>query len=172
MTSSLLRPNLMTDDPKRWGEGVRITAPALASLHFDWQGSRAPLEQHEGSLQVEYVLNVYRFDRLTIGVGFGVHVVGIDELTASAVFRMTAQLDPDSPEAGEPETAFRQFAARVAPLAIYPFVREALASAAIRANLPSVVLPITNVGGIFTPDEIELPDPPEDDNDSGDRAII
>ncbi|HEX9939013.1 MAG TPA: hypothetical protein VGB15_17865 [Longimicrobium sp.] len=154
-------------NPKRWGEGVRITAPALASLHFDWEGSRATLEQQEAPMQVEYVLNLSRFNRLAMGVGFGLHVVGIEGLTASAVFRMTAELDPDSSEASEPETAFRQFAARIAPLAIYPFVREALASAAIRANLPSIVLPITNVGSVFTPDEIELPDPPSEENTEG-----
>jgi hypothetical protein len=147
-------------EPKLWGEGVRISAPLLASLHFDWQGSRATIEAVLDELQVEYVLNVYRFDRLTVGVGFGVHLAGIEGLTASSVFRMTVALDPASPEAIDPEMAFRQFAARVAPLSIYPFVREALASAAIRAGLPSIVLPITNVGGIFTQDEIEVPDPP------------
>lgn len=146
-----------------WGEGVRITAPALASLQFDWQGSRAAIEQREGQLEVEYVLSISRFDHLSIGVAFGIHVIGIEGLTASAIFRMTAELEPGSPEASEPETAFRQFAARIAPPAIYPFVREALASAAIKANLPWIVLPITNVGGVFTPDEIDLPDPPEED---------
>lgn len=152
---------MIESDPKRWGEGVRITAPALASLHFEWDGSQAALTL-DGPMQVDYVLNVYRFDRLSVGVGFGLHVIGIEGLTASAVFRMKAELEPDSPEASEPESAFRQFAARVAPLAIYPFVREALASAAIKANLPAVVLPITNVGGVFTPDEIELPEPPSE----------
>ena len=150
----------MTDEAINWGEGVRITAPALASLHFEWTGDQERVQALD-ELPVEYTLRLSRIASLSLAVEFGVHIVEIEGLTASAAFRMVASLVPDSPEAQKPEIAFRQFAARVAPLAIYPFVREALTSAAVKAALPAMVLPITNVGALFAQEELQLPDPPD-----------
>jgi preprotein translocase subunit SecB len=45
---------------------------------------------------------------------------------------------------------------------MYPFVREAITSAAVKAHLLGLVLPIANVGALFTSDEIEIPTAPEE----------
>lgn len=45
-------------------------------------------------------------------------------------------------------------------MTIYPFIREAIASAATKAQLPSLILPIANVGALYSPEEIEIPAPP------------
>jgi len=51
---------------------------------------------------------------------------------------------------------------------MYPFVREAITSAAMKAQLPGLVLPIANVGGIFSEDEITIPPPPDPADESDD----
>lgn len=140
--------------PGQWGEGVVISPPALYSLQFEWRGSSEP---DMSTAQTEFSLGVFRFHPLKLGVQFGAAVVDVPKLTARAVFRMVISLLPDSPEAENPDVAFKQFACRVAPLTIYPFVREAITSAAMKAQLPGMVLPIANVGALFTPDEITIP---------------
>lgn len=153
----------MADETQaRWGSGVRITPPALHNLVFEWDGDEEPDRK---DAETEYSLALQRFGPLELGVQFGASITGVPGLEARASFRMVFALEPDSPEAQDAEKAFRLMAARLAPQAIYPFVREALASTALRAQLLGLVLPVTNVGGLFNADEIEIP-PVEDEEDA------
>jgi hypothetical protein len=110
---------------------------------------------------VEYQLGVQRFDELSIGVQFGAELMDIPDLKAIVIYRMMFRIKDTAPEAADPEAAFRPAIARLAPLAMLPFVRETLVSVFQRALLPSHVLPITYVGGMWSPESIELPPPPE-----------
>lgn len=152
----------MSQTTTAWGDGVTITAPALYSLRFEWKGGPDP---DVSRATTEYSLSVVRFEPLQLGIQFGATVIGIPDLEASAWFRMIVTLRPESPEAADPDRAFRQLAARVGPVAMYPFIREAIASAAMKAQLPGLVLPIANVGGLFDEDEITIP-PPDADGDA------
>ncbi len=149
-----------TETPPKWGSGVLISPPALARMDFDFGGVGMA---EDTPTSTEYELSIHRFAHLTAGVEFSASIVDVPELRLSATYRMVFTLAPESPEAQQPETAFQQIAARLAPLAMYPFLRETLASAAMKAGLPPIILPIQNVGALFKADDIEVSPPPEED---------
>lgn len=149
-----------------WGEGVSISPPILHSLRFEWKGGT---EADVRNARTEYSLGLYRFGRLRLGIQFGAAISGVPRLEARAVFRMIVTFAPDSSEAADPESAFKPFAARVGPLTMYPFVREAITSAAMKAQLTALALPVADVGALFTEDEIQIPPvDPSGDEDPGD----
>jgi hypothetical protein len=138
-----------------WGSGVRIGGPNLHTLRFSWGGTEPP---ELTTSEVEYTLGLHRFGRSEIGVEFGIRIEGVPDLEAEVSYRMIVSLKDGSSEAENPDTALRQIAARLAPVAIYPFLREGLASVATRAGIRDLILPIQNVGALFSPDEISLPE--------------
>lgn len=148
------------ETPTRWGSGVRTSAPTLSRIEFEFSGQALPAEFE---LNTEFGLSVHRFSLLEIGIEFSVSIVEVPELQLAAAYRMVFRLDPEFPEAKDPEKAFKQVAARLAPLAMYPFLREVLASTALKAGLPQVVLPIQNVGDLFEAESIEVPPSPTEE---------
>lgn len=156
----------MADSEKlaRWGEGIIITAPQLHTLEFRRESQE---DSTSTEYETEFILGLNRFGFLRLGVEFGVTVEGIEGLHAQTTFRMVFTLKPESPEAKDPVKAFQGVAARLAPVAMYPWVRETLASIAMKAGVPNLVLPIRNVGGLWNPAEIEIPDAEDDGEQNG-----
>jgi hypothetical protein len=156
---------MTTDKASRaqWGTGVRISQPRLRRVDFDYEPDIA-LPQ---PLNIEFMLTMLRIDERELGVELVCSVVDVPGLTASVSYGIAFQLDPESPEGHEPDRAFKMICARMAPVTLYPFCREALTSIAQRAGLTQFVAPITNVGALWTPDEIDVPqvgDATEDDD--------
>lgn len=136
-----------------WGEGVRISAPRLVALEFSFTGDALPDEP----LNVEFGLNLHRFGALELGVEFSVEIKDVPDLAARVAFRMIYSLVEGSPEASDPDLAFRLVAARMAPVAMYPFMREALVSVSQKALLEPLLLPVRNIGALWDPGAIALP---------------
>lgn len=148
------------------GDGVEITAPKLVDLAFSFEGEKLPED-----LKVEYSLSMSRLGEFRLGVQFGITVSDIPGLTARAVYRMMVSLRPDSPEAADPEEAFEHITARLAPVAMYPFAREAFASIAQKALLRPLILPVHNVGALWKIGEIEIPPVSNHDTDGDDESL-
>jgi hypothetical protein len=144
----------------RWGFGVRISQPRLSNLEFSWDG--VPEAAIPNPVKFEFSMGFQRFSVYELGVEFRATLEEVPDLTASAAYRVTFALDPESPEGREPEKALRQIAARMAPVTLYPFCREALVSTAQRAGLLNVNAPISNVGLLWEPGELDIPAPDED----------
>lgn len=144
-----------TETSGPWGEGVRISAPKLVALEFAFTGEALP----EEPLNVEFGLSLHRFGALELGVEFSVEIKEVPDLTARVAFRMIFSLVEGSPEASNPELALRLVAARMAPVAMYPFMREALASVSQKALLEPLLLPVRNIGAMWDPEGIVLPAP-------------
>jgi hypothetical protein len=148
--------------------GVDASPPKLHRLEFVHEEEPIP----EGTqATIEYQLSVHRFSHLSIGVEFGASVQNVPGVAARAAFRMVFAIRPDSTDADDPERAFRSLAGRIAPVAMYPFIREALASAAVRAQLPELFLPIANVGALYDPDSIEIPAAEEPSDGAGEHNL-
>lgn len=141
---------------ERWGEGVRISQPRLLHIEFDWRGdtvlSTVP--------QFQFELQLHRNSTASIAVDFTVTEIDNPALTSSVTYQVLFEIEDGSPESRQMEMALRMLAARVAPVTLYPFCREALVGMAHRAGLADFVPPITNVGALWTPDEVPLPAPP------------
>lgn len=140
-----------------WGEGVEITPPKLYLMEFSYDRTDLP----ERPFDISYTLGVHRFSLHRIGVQFGAEIAGVPDLTAKAIYRMIFTLRAGSPEAEDPEAAFATLIARMAPVAMYPFVREAFASMAQKALMPHLILPVQNIGSLWSLGEVEVPPPPE-----------
>jgi hypothetical protein len=143
-----------TENTTRWGEGVRIGPPRLHALHFDYDGT-GELPQ---PITVQFELEVSRTDPFGIEVEFTTRVLNVEGLVAHATYRVGFMLDPRSPEGQDPEDALRKLTCRIAPVTLYPFCREALTSTAQRAGLSNFVTPITNVGALWSEEEITIPE--------------
>lgn len=140
----------------RWGEGVRLSQPRLRQMEFDWRGAAEP-----GTVpRFQFGMELYRHSAGSLGVDFTVTAVDAPGLTAQVTYGVLFEIEEGSPEGREPERALRMLAARVAPVTLYPFCREMLVSTAQRAGLTDFVLPVSNVGALWTLEEIPLPDPP------------
>ncbi len=142
-------------DRPQWGDGVLISSPRLYRITFARESEEEIPEAAEG--RIEFKLNLERHAPLQLGIEFGVGIEDVPGIEANVLFRMTCTLAEGSPEAKDPETAFRQAAARLAPTVMYPYVREALASLAQKAQIPSFVLPIVNFGRVYQAESISVP---------------
>lgn len=148
---------MITEHPVGLVSGIETSAPKMARLRFEWDGAALP---EDAEWAYGWGISVVRPSALRIGVEFMVSIEDIPGLTAEVAYRMIFDLDPDSEEAKNAEHSLRTIAARLAPVAMYPFMREALVSAANRALVTNLILPIVYVGKLFTPEELEFPDAP------------
>ncbi|MBK7190575.1 MAG: hypothetical protein IPH86_18410 [bacterium] len=57
-----------------------------------------------------------------------------------------------------PASALKQVGGRVAPSLMYPFIREALVSSLLRAQLPAFVPPIVNFANVFDLATLAVPE--------------
>lgn len=146
----------MSEPSSIWGPGVRMSAPRMTELQFSYTG---PSEITEGT-QIEYDwgLGVYRFSELRIGIEFTV-AIRVAELVGHTTYRIGFELVGGTAEASDPDRALRTLAARVAPTTLFPYIRETFSSAALRCGL-NLVLPFQTVGALYSPEEIELPPAP------------
>jgi len=141
----------------QWGGGVQITAPRLYRVEFVRESEDEIPVTAEG--KIGFVMNLTRRAPLRLGIEFGVNVKGVPGLVALALFRMECTLVEGSAEAADADTAFRHACARLAPTVMYPYVREALGSLGMKAQIPNFVLPIVNFGEVYDPAAIEVPAP-------------
>lgn len=157
----------MTEQPaRRWGEGVRISTPTMRTLSFTYDGSG---EIPSGAaIDYEWGLEVFRFEPLMVGVEFYVGVK-VADLEGHTSYRIMFELLEGSPEAESPDRAIRELAARVAPVTLFPYIREAFGSAAMRCGV-QFTLPFQNVGTLFSPEEITMSDLPSTATESPTEA--
>lgn len=148
---------------EHWGGGVQFRQVRLASLVFD-AGPDAEVPEDEDEVTGNFILNIARLSLTEIAVEFGLEVEGIPDVTAKCTYRALYRLRPGSPEERQPEAALLGVATRVAPVMLYPFVREALQNAASRAGLADFLLQIVNFASLFS--DIELP-PLEENAEEG-----
>ncbi len=146
----------MSVNVERWGEGVRLSQPRLRHVAFEWRGENA-LSMLP---RFQFGMQLYRYSFSLLGVDFTVTEIDNSDLTCSVTYHVVFEIEDGSPESHQMDRALRMLAAQVAPTTLYPFCREALVSMANRAGLTEFVLPVTNVGALWTPEGIDLPAPP------------
>lgn len=145
---------MATKKKENWGAGVQVTEIRLASLTFD-AGPDAAIPDEEDEVTGNFTLNVARLSPTEISVKFSAEVEGARAVTAKCTYRALYRLRPGSPEEHQPDIALRGVATRIAPVMLYPFVREALQNAASRAGLPELLMQVVNFSTMFS--DFELP---------------
>jgi len=99
---------------------------------------------------------VARFSDDEIGVELSVGLKDLPGFEIEATYRARFQII-STEEVEDLEVTLKTVAARIAPAALYPFVREVIASTLQRAGVSLPLLPVLNFGAMFDPETVELP---------------
>ena len=137
--------------------GIRLHALTLHDVEFRRTGAKVPAADTE--IPTLFQLGTTRLQAEALGVEFSLEVNLPDTFFARVVYRAVFVREGPPVSAEEEEAMWRAVAGRVAPMAIYPYIRETLSGLTARAGLPAVVLPILNIGGMFPPESIRIAAP-------------
>lgn len=102
-------------------------------------------------------MEVSRPRLLEISVDFSVKI-DVGPITSLIMYTLRVQIEEGSPAAQDPEKNLRLLSARFVPITLFPYMREAFSSASIRCGIP-LSLPFQNVGALFSPEELDIPEP-------------
>jgi hypothetical protein len=134
---------------------VRLLAVALHDVAFELLGNRDLKPGEE--IDVQFVLSTHwlsPFEQL--GVQLSLTVDAVDLARARVSYRaILAAANPGQKK--NDERFWRIAAARIAPIVMYPYLRETFHTLMARSGKPSVLLPILNIGAAFDPDVIPMP---------------
>jgi len=139
------------------GVGVQLTALFLRSLRFERLPQNEAPAPTSGELDANIGLGVGRpaRDRLNVELSVAFETPGAArvEVTYLAQFRRASDAPAETPE----EDYWRAIAAQVAPVVLYPYIRETINSLTGKAGIPSMILPVVNFRAMFDPAEIAIP---------------
>lgn len=137
---------------------IVISAPELWRLSFERRPDTPWVEGTDPTLNTGLGVTRTAEDEIEVELS-----VSIEEGAPFSVFvGYRARFHVQSTEGlGSLEQVLSTIAARIAPTTLYPFVREAIGNALMRAGIQAPLLPILNFGTMFNPGEIEVPPPPE-----------
>lgn len=112
------------------------------------------------NIEINFAVSAVRLEGDQLGVEFGaiINREGLVHLTID--YRLIFRVRPD--EAESEDDLFRKVASRIAPIVAYPYIRETASSLFVKAGGPHLTLPVLNVGGMFSPDQIEIGSLPQE----------
>lgn len=141
---------------------VRISPPQLWAFEFVREDVDNIPEQWV-NLPFAFRLGLARPEAKRLDIELLTEIKETPGLRVSVTYRATFEIDASDtgPEALERE--LRIIAANIAPSALFPFIRETIATASIKAGLPPLLPPIINFQNLFDPDTVELPSLQQDD---------
>lgn len=140
---------------------IQLESLALRSVEFERLGPLSPGD--DAALEANFSLQLGRPTEHSLSVDLSVEVehpgVMKASVTYTAVFAQTSFLPGDR----DPAEVWTQFAARNAPLVLYPYVRETMTMLTTKSGLPPFVPPILDFSRVFDPAVIQLPEPEQPD---------
>jgi preprotein translocase subunit SecB len=133
--------------------GIKVQACRLDSLVFHRRGM-APEGEHEIESEVGLGVSEPQGDLLTVRLNYKMVDASVMDIDAAyvVVLRRTEQFEFE----GDELTAWRHVAARLAPVILYPFVRETIATTLQKAGLEGPMPPILDFRRVFDPESIKF----------------
>jgi preprotein translocase subunit SecB len=107
-----------------------------------------------------FSLGLSRFAANSLGVELTVEIKDFAPLHVLATYRCVFVVEVEG-EPGDIDRELRTVAAQIGPNALYPFLREAIASTVAKAGLPPLVPPVVNFRSVFSLQEVTLPPVPD-----------
>lgn len=141
---------------------IDVSNIEVISLHFDrLEGSDAPeLVGKETPSDVTFHFQAARKkNQVRVTLTVEVAAKPIASIKASARTTLTVKTINGSSEVGQEELA--EIAARMGPVAIYPYLREVVADTTRRAGLEPLTLPIYQIGTFFQAASEDLESTPD-----------
>lgn len=137
--------------------GLDVRSFRMDHLLFDRHGN-PPMTEHQVDIHVG--LGVVPPHQDTIQVRLEMKVLGESFMRVETAWIVelckTAHFEFDGTE----DEAWRHIAARLAPVLLYPFVRETIVSTLKKAGLDGPIPPILDFRRVFDPDSISLANHP------------
>ncbi|MCE5248576.1 MAG: protein-export chaperone SecB [Candidatus Polarisedimenticolia bacterium] len=136
-----------------------LAPPELLALKFRRDESSPLPENGQMSPELSFELLVSRFAREDIGVTLELALRGVPGVDASTTFRVAFRV-PTGLAEDDLARDLRLMAAHTAPAMLYPFMRETLAGAFLKAGLPPFLAPVIDFRAMFDPSDVPIPDAP------------
>lgn len=141
--------------------GVVISDPKLWRLQFERRTApRSESATEEPStINVNLRLQVARLGKHKIGAELTADVEGHPGAAVSASYRASFALagEVDDLSLDEVQAHLTEIAQGLAPSLLFPYLREAIGSAASRAKIAPITLPVVNFRSLFSSPEVEVP---------------
>jgi len=135
---------------------IRISQPELRILEFSRKEGISPNEETVDA-SLEFSLGLNRPSRESVGVQLSVEVDNVPGVQMKVAYRIVATLQVPDDGPADLDQFLKLAAVHVAPTILYPFLREAVASIAMRSGISGLVLPVVNFRQVFKPEEFTLP---------------
>lgn len=148
--------------------GAELKSVHLQDAHLRRLGSWPKSGKKAPQFDTEFGLTAKRLTDSLLGVEFGVTVKRERVVDAHVKYRMTFEVQGEPGE--ERDSMLRGVAARLAPIVAYPYVRETITSLFLKAGGPHLILPVLNVGALFSPDEIKITELEDNEDADGPAA--
>jgi hypothetical protein len=143
---------------------VELLAVNLHTVEYDYVGGAIP-RGSDREAPVQFSLVAHRPSKSHIIVEFGLKIHDAEMMKMNVVYRARFRRS-DLPETlAERDEYWRIVCAKLAPIVMYPYIRETVHSLTSKSGLPNAILPVLNVGAIVEPASINLPKEPENDDD-------
>lgn len=133
--------------------GIEIQSCRLDSVVFHRRG-KPTAGEHDIESEVSLGVSEPQGDRLTVRLSYRMIDPGVMDIDVAyaVVLRRTGSFKFD----GDELTAWRHVAARLAPVIVYPFVRETIATTLQKAGLEGPMPPILDFRQVFDPENIRF----------------
>jgi len=138
--------------------GIRLVAgPELTMLEVRKEDA---VREFASDHQVEFKLNLglNRLATNVLGVELSVQITNLPGVTLAVAYRSVIEIDNPPVDPVALASALKQVGGRVAPSLMYPFIREAIVSSLLRAQLPAFVPPIVNFADVFDLATLAVPE--------------
>lgn len=144
-------------EPREPALDLRMSAPELWELSFRQGEMDSSGRAGDGKQQLRLGIGFTRTSRTKLGVELGVDVLGLPSTELTVKYRAVFEfVEADNAEV-DIDAHFREVAAGLAPSALFPFIREAVAATASRAGMPPLTLPIINFRNFFSEEDLKVP---------------
>lgn len=134
--------------------GVKLQAVYLDAANFLRLGGN-PSPDSESKINFELTVGREGPDALSTRMILDVLTSGVLETRISYVahFTRTGEMPPE-----KQSEFWQQVVARLAPVILFPYIRETFSGFCSKSGIPNAILPIVNAGRIWDPKEIEIPE--------------
>lgn len=143
---------------------VRVSLPELWRLEFVRRDARG--SSTEANLPFSFELGLNRFSHEQLGVELTVSTDESQPIYLVITYRAVFSAIVRDENGLDMEKEWRHIAAQLAPVVLFPFIRETVATTTMKSGLPPLLPPIINFRNVFDPDEVVVPHEPEEEKEA------
>jgi preprotein translocase subunit SecB len=143
--------------------GATLRGMFLQNVQFTKEDEWDHLIGEGKGITTNFSIRAARFPNGVVGVEFGVRIEEEGILSLRVDYRVEFDINNPPADPALLERIQRDAAAKLAPVVVFPYIRETIQSLTAKAGKTPIILPIINIGAAFKPENIEFEDVEEDE---------